>query len=169
MVATNLESLVGEYLRMGTELGVGGDQADKNLWVSIDQDHLAGFKDRVGEIVSIVMPNVRTIHGRLQVVDPRASVRPSHQAFCAVNHGPIAVRRSDTPTDVEAGADISLEYFAPRFIGIVDLAPGDQHELACGQIGIVSCRPFRETIGQHLVATVQDWLEQLRRRTQPKT
>lgn len=79
------------------------------------------------------------------------------------------MRRGDEPNDVETGADISLEYLAPRFIGIVDLAPGDQYELAYGQLGTVSCRPFHETIGQHLVATVQDWLERLKHRAQPKT
>lgn len=169
LVATNLESLVGTYLHTGSELGVIGDQCDKNVRVSIDQNDLAGFKDRVGDMVSIVMPNVRTIRGRLHEVDPRASVRPSHQAFCAVNDGPIAVRRGDEPNDVETGADVSLEYLTPRFIGIVDLAPGDQRELAYGQLGTVSCRPFHETIGQHLVATVQDWLERLKHRAQPKT
>lgn len=169
LVATNLESLVGTYLREGTELGAIGDPSDKQLRVSIDQDDLSGFKNRVGDTVSVFLPGAPKVRGRLHEVDPRASVRPSHQAFCAVNQGPIAVRRADESPDDETGGDVSLEYLAPRFVGIVDLSPGDQQLLACGQLGTVSCRPFRETIGQHLVATVQDWVERLRQRAQPRT
>lgn len=167
LVAKNLESLVGTYLAAGTELGAIGDQNDKNLRVSIAQDDLQGFKDRVGELVSVVVPHAPTIRGRLREVDPRASARPSHLAFCAANHGPIAVRRSVESQDDESAAEGSLEYLAPRFVGIVDLAAADQKALACGQLGTVSCRPFRETVGRHLVATVGDWLERLQQRAQP--
>ncbi len=167
LIATNFDSLVGTYLQTGAELAAIGDQDDKNLRVSIDQDDLAAFKDRVGKRVSLIVPNVRTIQGRLHHVDPRASLRPSHLALCAVNHGPIAVRKTSAAKADKAEVDTSLEYLTPRFLGIVDVSPVDQRQLACGQLGTVSCRPWRESIGQHLLATVRQWLEKLRQQAQP--
>ena len=40
MIATNLESLVGTYLKEGFELGAIGDQHEKNLRISINQDDI---------------------------------------------------------------------------------------------------------------------------------
>ncbi len=168
LIAPQLSFASGTYVAAGDELGVIGSDGDKSLQVSIAQDDLAAFDVRPGQSVSVIFPHHTRMCGRWEEVDPRASSQPSDPAFCAVNRGPLAVRREQPSRQADqAGAD-SLAYLAPRFVGRVTLSEADQGRLACGQLGTVVRYPYDETVGEHLIRRGQAWLTGLRDRAQQR-
>jgi len=158
IIARNIASQLGAYLEQGDEILSLGDETKKELRLSIDQNDLHAFTERVGKPVRIDVAGRPLWSSALEKVIPRATIALPHPALIAANGGPLPVK----PVSAEhsENSEDSFELLSPRFTGVVPLSKSESRSLFAGQQGQVSCRPLSESIGQHLYYAATDWIRQ---------
>jgi putative peptide zinc metalloprotease protein len=158
VIRRNLDTLRGTYLEEGREILTLGSESQKELLVSLAQEDLEVFTQRVGKPVRVNVPGHAPWLSSLQKVIPRATLIPPHEALATANGGslpvkPIAERDQASESD-------RFELLAPRFTAIVRLSETDSRALRTGQCASVSYRPFDESIGEHLLHGFAHWIRQ---------
>jgi putative peptide zinc metalloprotease protein len=156
IVGRSLESWVGVYLAKGHEILSIGDEAAKEVRLSIAQSDIRAFRHHVGQNVRLYLPNLPLVQSSLSRIEPRASVVPLDTTLCVPNGGSLAVR--DKPESSGKESSLNFELLSPRFIGFMTLNSSQSAELHAGQRAQVALRPF-ESVGQHLYRAVSDWAE----------
>jgi putative peptide zinc metalloprotease protein len=155
-ICQNLSALIGTYLQEGDEIVSLGDEAKKELRLSVSQDDLDVFAQRVGKPVCVDVSRHALWHSQLAKVIPRATLSPTHPALAAANGGPLPVKPVAQPKD---GSD-AHELLAPRFTGIVSLSQSEARQLHAGERADVRYRPLGQSIGQHLCDVSSRWIRQ---------
>ena len=141
VVARNLMQLLGTFVEEGTELMIIGVETSKELRISISEDDIDAFRAAPNQVVAVPLPNRLQAQGRVDRVNPRASVDPRFESLCAVNGGWIAVQ----PTDREE-SESGLEFLRPRFDGRVRLEPETARTLHTGQSALVTLGDDRRLV-----------------------
>lgn len=163
VVGRNLEHLVGVYLKEGDQLLMLGDESRKELQVSVEQDDLEAFADRVGDVVYARLPGGGELAAALAKLEPQASFRPKHDSLCAFAGGPVAVRvaSDESKNNSTSGRENEqYEFLTPRFNAMVELSAEQSLVAHCGAVAHVSFRPGRESVGKHLVLQVARWFRE---------
>lgn len=153
VVARNLESLVGAFLKEGDSLLMLGDESRKELQVSVEQDDLHAFFERVGEVVYARVPGVGEFAAELSSIEPQASFHPKHESLCAFAGGPVAVKKgvAESKDNHSSKRETEVyEFITPRFNGQVLLTAEQSKVARSGQLAHISFRPGRESVGVHL-------------------
>jgi hypothetical protein len=156
IIRRGLDALSGAYLDVGDEIAAIGDEHSKELRISISQDDMDAFTDRVGESLEVAVPGYAPVRTTFARVIPRASRQPTHPALAAVNGGPLPV--NNVSAKDEAAAGDSYELLAPRFTGLAPLSGRESTRFRAGQRGVVFYRPCRESIGGHVLRRLSRWV-----------
>lgn len=153
----DLDTIVGTFLKAGSEILSIGDPTKKELRVAVAQDDLEHFTAQVGSTVKVRLSGRLVFSASLGHVMPRASLQSPHFALCAAAGGPLPVRPTDSKSEHAASGDFEL--LAPRFIGVVPLGPEQSTPLLAGQTGTVSLQTSVDAIGPHLANLVYRWVQ----------
>ncbi len=161
VIGRHLDSREGVYYHKGGEMLSIGDEAAKEVRLSIAQPDIAAFRLRLGQNVRLYLPNSPVLQTRLLKIEPRASVVPLDTTLCVPNGGTLAVRHK--PESSAKQSSLGYELLSPRFAGVVTLNASQSVTLHAGQRAQVTLRPF-ESLGRHLYGAVADWAETRLRR-----
>lgn len=151
----DLTSLIGQYLPEGDEVLSVGDEDHKEIRISIAQTDLDTFLGQIGKTVHVKLPSLPIWRCTLGEVIPRATLQPPHVALFASSGGPLAVKNAPQRKNQDQP---DQELMSARFTGVIELSPVASQKLRAGQIGSVSYRPCRESIGEHLYHAAANWL-----------
>ncbi len=151
IIGRRLPILLNSYVKQGDELCRVGKENEKEVQLSIHQDDVEAFQDRVGSSVAIRGPG-GLVHANLSSITPRATDLPTHPALCSSHGGPLPVQaRSD-----DSAAD-SVRLLEPRFVGHVFLPKDTGAELHAGQLCTISIRSPKDSVGRVAATTIRDW------------
>jgi multidrug efflux pump subunit AcrA (membrane-fusion protein) len=162
VIGRDIQSLVGNYAEEGSEIMTIASERRKELRVYVAQDHVEQFNRHVGREVRVLFssPGFPPLHCPLDSVDPRAMQTLAEPALSAENGGPLAVRpRSDSDSD-DVEQEFRFELLQPRFAATVVFTSEQAAALRAGQTVWVRLGLPRGTIGQVLVRSLRDWIDQ---------
>jgi len=160
IIGRGLASLQGMYAEKGTKLLEIGNQQQKELRISVAQEEVDRFADRVGGNVNVHLPGQDLFASSLASISPSASIEPPNPALCAPFGGPLTVCRKETSTG--PAKDMQHEFIEPRFVGTVCLGGREGRCLRAGQTGFVSFHDGQDNVGTHLYRIVSDWVRRRR-------
>jgi putative peptide zinc metalloprotease protein len=158
IIGRDLDTLSGAYLKDGAQILAIGNEAQKELQISVAQDDLDAFTTRVGQTVYVRLPGSGRLECRLAKLEPRAKLEPSHASLCAPAGGPLVVRKKEAAADASQDPSQQYEFVAPRFTGTLELAAAQAGDLHAGQLASVSFRSYHETFGLHLFNAAVKWM-----------
>ncbi len=156
VVGRNVDTLEGTYLLKGSHVLSIGDEAAKEVRLSIMQQNMVEFRNRTGTTVRLCFPNDRTLRSELAEVEPRASVTPLDLSLCAPFGGVLVVKSVESNRGHSPGRNYEL--LTPSFVGVVNLTASQGTRVRSGQRAYVALRAS-ETIGEHLHHLVSDWVD----------
>ena len=145
-----LRNMTGSYFEAGAEVLAIGDDARKELRISVDQTQMEGLEKTDDPTVRVRIPGKSTFLARLHHIEPVASTKPLHLSLCA-NHGgtlPVVVNDQNEPRLVE-----------PRFTAIVTLPAELAKETHAGRraTAIIECE--RRPLYRYLRSQVGAWID----------
>ncbi len=139
----HLETAIGTYLHEGDEIVQIGDEASKELLISLSQADVEDHAAVLSVPVEADVPGGMTLVCPISKVSPRASTTPIHLSLCAVNGGPLPVqRRGDHNSE--------LEFLKARFKAVAELTPEQSRQLRSGQQFPVFLDGIRPSVGSYL-------------------
>lgn len=159
VVARNLEQLVGQYLKPGSEIAVIGDPRAKELVLAGAQDDLESFRAQLGRPVEATLHTVDRprFTAALAELRPRAEQEPPHPALGANAGGPIPVRvRPRNPSD-DAAEPERFELVEPCFRGSVPVPAEVAESLAAGTPAVVRFCSTTESTWSRVEKGIQRW------------
>jgi putative peptide zinc metalloprotease protein len=160
VLSRELARLEGSFVPPGTQVASVCNLARKELRISIDQDDVDRFHQRVDQDLRVRMRGLRTFRARLCRISPQASLEPLHPSLCASAGGSLPVRAKVPGPSDSLHAQQAMELIAPRFEGTVRLSPEQSSQLRAGQRGMVSFTSGQQTVGRHLYRAVSSWMAQ---------
>ncbi len=152
VIGRNLQALRGRYLERGSELLEIGQEAAKEIRVSIAQQDIDAFRARLGTPLRAYLPGCAALSAPLAKIEPRASTVPLDAALCAPHGGPLPVRRR------AASDQAAYESLAPRFTAVMALGPEHSQLVRAGQRALVAAHPC-ESLGGHLYHALLAWAD----------
>jgi putative peptide zinc metalloprotease protein len=160
IISRNLDARVGIHLNEGDEILAIGNEQQKELTIAVSQRSHDAFQAYVGEFVHVRLRPHGSFRSRLALLEPQASLEPAHAALCAAMGGPLPVKQAAEGSRHGDAKGERYELLAPHFTGSVRLSPAQGARLKAGQVGIVSIRPLRESLGGHLLGAFSSWLRE---------
>lgn len=150
VVARGLQAKLETYVKEGDPLLVVASEADKELVAVIDQDIVEEVRPHVGQMLRIRAANFKTVPGRLDRIEPRATDRLPSPSLAASEGGSLAVQpvaSKDDPDDVRL-----LE---PHFRGRVELDPEVATTIPAGLRMKVSAGFRNEPVASRIRRTIR--------------
>ncbi|MDA0283748.1 MAG: efflux RND transporter periplasmic adaptor subunit, partial [Planctomycetota bacterium] len=150
----------GTYAQPGTELVAIGDDARKELRVSISQDDARWLKasaDRSGlnATIAVRLRTVGVVQGSVRRILPGASRTPLHESLTAPAGGPLAVKAN---TDSESGTELVLT--EPRVTAIIDLPADVAASIPAGAFGHVwLASETSPNVAEAITRIARHWIE----------
>ena len=171
IMADELDSLLETYLSPGHKLCSIGSYETKKVQALIAQEDFELFQSKTGERVDIHIwgQGLGYFPATLVQVNPRARVALPHPAFSSTTGGPLPVKYRAPATAgnaVQEDEEQPFELVDPRFVAQISLNSSKANQLFPGQLGTVSFRGSRGTIGEVLYEKVARWLSQARKQSQ---
>jgi hypothetical protein len=153
-----LESSLGQFVSIGTELLQIVDEGEKEIIVSVGQDDFDDFSARQGQATLFASSQALARYPcRLGIIEPTASSTVDSR-LTSLAGGPLAVR----PVSREsAGKPSGLELVQPRFRGVVSLKPDASEQLHDGSTGRVCLNCYPDRFAIHVVKKVRKWIRSL--------
>jgi putative peptide zinc metalloprotease protein len=175
VLASNLDTLPGQFLPAGNSVLQIVDPREKRLKVSIGQDEYEPFSQQVSRSITFLPRYGNQSHsGVLNQVEPTAS-KSTDPRFGSHAEGPLSVApiglNSSGSQKLAALRDESaisnssnetaedVELLTSRFDGEASILPVDAEQLACGTIGTVRVNQFHRTVYQHLTTATRRWIQ----------
>jgi putative peptide zinc metalloprotease protein len=153
VIGRTLPLLLDAYLQEGQELCRIGQEADKEIQLSIHQDDVGVYRERLGREIAIRGPS-GLIFAPLATITPRATDQPTHPALCSSHGGPLPVQADPDEDSVE-----EVRLLQPRFVGRVALNSEQSELLRAGQHCTVMVRSPDESVGTMLSQRIRDWVD----------
>jgi hypothetical protein len=157
VAAADLPALVGSYVAAGRQLLVIGDEEYKEVRVLISSEQFEAASFSLNELVRVrLVDDGYATTGTLHKLEPRATVRAPHPAFCAGAGGPLPTKIASA-----AGQDVdreSPELLEPRVVGYVSLDRAASRLLGAGQLATVHIAEAPRPLGHWLHERAQRWL-----------
>lgn len=149
-----LQSLQDTYLQEGQELLTLGDQASKEVRLSLAEDDARTL--RLGQLVTCRFSHAEPLRLRLTRIAPRASTAPPHLPLCAPYGGPLPVQARSRNEGGEQRT--TLQLLAPRIEAAAPMDVEQSRRLAAGQrcSALLAERP---TIWEHLARQSRKYLQ----------
>jgi hypothetical protein len=156
VIGRNLPALHGRYLERGSDLVAIGNEAAKEVRLSIAQQDIDAFRGHLDVPLRAYLPGYTVLQAPLAKIEPRASTLPLDVSLCAPCGGTLPVRcRSDATDQTEHG---KFELLAPRFTGIMLLGAAESEHVRAGQRAVVAVHPY-ESVGGHLYHKLLKWAD----------
>ncbi|MCA9175841.1 MAG: HlyD family efflux transporter periplasmic adaptor subunit [Planctomycetales bacterium] len=145
----NLANLAGRHFQEGAELLAIGDDAAKELRVSIDQGQLEGLQRLQRASVRVRIPGHRPFRALLQSVEPQASVKPLHLSLCATAGGvlPVVIENDE------------VRLVEPRFTAVAKLPAELASELQAGRRATAVLELARRPLLHFVHSRLKQWLD----------
>jgi len=158
---TGLSSLTGQYLESGTPLLALGEEARKELIVSVSQHNIDAFTTQPAMPVSArILGRSGTIAADRPVrVGPRATTRLPHQAMGAAAGGPPAVRAVGGAPGTRSNEPPDYVLLEPRFTARLALPEQRAAGLRAGEIASVAFGGGGTSCGRRLHDALRDWID----------
>ena len=170
ILADNLDFLMGSFVSPGHLICSIGSLENKRIEALISQHDLEKFEARKGMQVDVHLWGSQPgfFGATLDQINPRAEVELPHPAFGSTTGGPLAVKfRAIGDSDLsEPSNDFPYELIVPRFLGKVRPPESEAKSLRPGQMGTVSIRTARGTIGEVLCEGTISWFRKIRKQNQ---
>ena len=163
LVGRQLRSLVGQYLKPGTEIALVGDESAKELIVAVGQDDLESFRAQLGAPVRIRWPGAAGENGPWELVriDPQANLVAPHVALTSRAGGSLLVKVRLSQPSLETGeAAQHDELLRPCFKATVRVPSGDAAGFRAGQRATVGFSSPLETTGSRLWRQLHEWVRE---------
>jgi len=163
ILGRNLAALTGTYMEAGDTILSIGDELNKELIVSISQDHVESIdKTPIDAIQSRIVGRPDSIRGALSIkTSPRATTRLPHEALGAGAGGPLPIERtSDESTTTDNAARDNFRLTEPRFVATISLAATEAQDLRAGEIASVAFGNESRSIGETICRSVADWFRE---------
>ena len=158
VVSRNLEQKSGTYFQRGDFLMSVGNDADKEIVISVSSENLTSVSELVGKTIPVELGSRRKIMATISRVDPLASIQLREPKLASPNGGMLAVKPigSDAASEGER-----FELLKPRFHVVAQISSGASRELFCGERGMAILASNSPTIGKWAYTNVENWLTQL--------
>ena len=158
VVARGLEQLSGTYFQRGDFLLSVGNDADKEIVISISSENVTSVNELVGKSIPVELGSRRKIMATVSRVDPLASTKLREPKLASPNGGSLAVKPvgSDTASEGER-----FELLKPRFHVVAKISPESSQDLFCGERGMAILASNSPTLGKWAYTNVEKWLTQL--------
>ena len=165
LIAENFDSLIGMHLPPGHLLLSIGSDENKEVLGLVSQHDVELFQERQGQPIDVHVWGFGAGHvpAELDLVNPRGQFDLPHPAFSSTTGGPLAVKYIP-PSAEEEQQDFEL--VQPRFLARVTLSKEDSQRMHSGQMGFISFRTCRGSIGEVLAEKATHWFRQQREMTQ---
>ena len=157
----NLDELRGSFIKEGTEIFTIGNESTKEVQLSIAQEDMDAFQANLKQSVLVVLPGHATLVGKVDRLQPRASVEPGSDALAAPNGGLLPVRVSEAEDDGET----VYELIEPRFTGYVSLPQEESNAISPGRRCLATLAESDRSFGQGLYDVTSRWIAQAAEQT----
>ena len=158
VVARDLERKNGTYFQRGDFLLSVGNDADKEIVISISAKNVTSVRELVGKLIPIELGSRRKIMATVSRVDPLASTKLREPKLASPNGGTLAVKPIDSDTASEGER---FELLKPRFHVVAQISPESSRDLFCGERGMAILASNAPTVGKWAYTNVENWLTQL--------
>ena len=171
VISDDLAPLMNTFVSPGHLICSIGTRNQMGIRALISQHDFDAFHSKVGEAIDVHIWGYGPWHfsAKLEQVNPRAQSHLPHPAFSATNGGPVDVMfvapTNGESVDHEPTTQANYEMVAPRFLGEVRL-PANNGSLKAGQLGFVSFRTHRATVGEVVSEMTTQWLRKMRHQNQ---
>jgi putative peptide zinc metalloprotease protein len=157
VIARHLEHLVGSYVKTGEKLLMIGDEAHKEMRVSIAQNDVESFRSMVGHKVQVRLDDYleNSFPAILERVEPRASIAVLNNELTALAGGSLPVQKNQ-----DAGLP-EYQHLQPRFQGVIHFPSQIAETLFAGMTGKVKVNGPALSIFDHLTNAFQRWIHHL--------
>lgn len=167
LVADRFDVLMDTYLAPGHLICSVGSNENKQLKALVSQHDFELFKDMTGQLVDVHVwgQGPGRFPATLDQVNPRARLTLPSPAFNSAFGGPLPVKYRQPQSSAESNQSEnsqSFELLNPRFLALVTLNDKVERELRPGQMGTVSFRTKRGTVGEVLSERVARWFQSVR-------
>jgi putative peptide zinc metalloprotease protein len=157
LIARDFPALVGQYVEIGTQLAVIGDERRKELLVAIPQGDIDVYSAQLGKPVEARLQAAHRIRSQLASFTPRAQRELPHPALSARAGGPLPVRPKSADHGTETTAD-GYELLCPQFTGVVPLPSEQAAGVRAGQLATVRFRSTSENTLGYLLRRIRRWI-----------
>ena len=113
VVARELPLRLGTYVREGEHLVTVANPQDKEIVAVVHQENIRTARRQLNDTVQIRTAGFRSIRGRLDRVDPRATSQLSLPSLASTEDGPLAVQMTDQ--EDEDGQSREARLLDPHF------------------------------------------------------
>ncbi|PHS11805.1 MAG: hypothetical protein COA78_08940 [Blastopirellula sp.] len=154
IIARNLEQKIGTYLQQGDAILAIGNEQSKELLVSIGQEEIEKVLPQIGQLTNFRVSGTAMQSGKLDRIDPRASVNLPHPAMSTANGGPLSISLKRT-------ANSGQQLVVPRFRGVIALPTEISSTLGAGEQGQAMFGLRQESVGEYLSVKIYYWFESI--------
>ncbi len=160
VVASELETLPGQYVSPGAILLEVVNEDRKQIAVSVGQDDFEVFSANTSESAMFLPRHGRRHYsGILNLIEPTAT-STADVRLTSYGGGRLAVRPPAADSENQSGpTSESLELVAARFNGEVQIGSTSSRELRAGTVGTIRLNQFDETIAEHVLVATRRWLK----------
>jgi putative peptide zinc metalloprotease protein len=156
VIARDLSNQPGKWIDEGEPLAEIGRDACKELRIAVPHGDLSAFRARVGRSVKVRLRSGSVFRGRLQKIEPRATLHPPDPGLCAPCGGPLAVQAT---SEAEPGAEpTGYRLTEPHFVGVVEIPPALRRHIPAGAIAVALAYPGHDTLGDAVSAALGRWI-----------
>ncbi len=159
VLGRRLDTWLGRYVEMGTELLSIGEEDKKEFVVAVSQEDVELFQNRDSNTLAVCFssPGLPRIHASDLAIDPRATTHPPHEALSSRIGGPLAVTMRDDPAHPDrAPVDELLD---PCFKASLPLSADQSRLLRAGVLATVEFRSSQRNGAWRAFLDVRHWFE----------
>jgi hypothetical protein len=157
----NLHELPGLFMKEGTELFTIGLEEAKELQLSIAQADIDAFQANLNAAVHIRLPGHDVIIGKVDRLQPKASIEPGSDSLVAPNGGLLPVRVRESKDDDKN----VYELIEPCFTGYVSLPKDAARSIPTGRRGLATLADSDRSFGRGLYDVTSHWIAQVAEQT----
>jgi putative peptide zinc metalloprotease protein len=153
VIASELDSMLGTYVRPGDELLSVGQPGEIQALALARQQDLPWLKANERSPVRLFLwgqPQTSWLTGTVRRINPRARDDVPHDAFAASNGGPLAVVPRDQVEGATEDGQQDMMLTEPRVPVEISLSESDRANLSAGQVGTMLIRGRDQNMASYL-------------------
>lgn len=153
VIGRDLTSLIDTYIKVGDELLIVADGSDKELKISIAQEHAVLFRSKESRIKGQLNGTVVSgLDAKVTRIEPRASKNILYPALSATVAGDL---------EVKINPEGNYELLKPRFDVRATIAADVARQLYAGSVLMVSIDGQKRTLWNFLNSATNKWIRHL--------
>ena len=152
VVGSNFDQLTGSYVQKGAHIFSVSTEEAKEIIIAACPDQMNPSSLSVGDRVQIELGTHRRFLATIKRVTPQANTQVSRPRLIATNGGPLAIQKSDDPSDEK------MELLKPHFEVVAGLEKPVAQRLYAGERGHTVLRSSASSLGGFAYRQIRDWL-----------